>query len=270
MQSQESSLFGICQGRLSSSTNGELQCFPQDWLFEFDIAHNIGFNFIELLVERTFNPQNPVWTTRGRQQIIQASISSSLQLYSICFDYVIDHCLLDPHILSQTKEFLDICNELGVKVVVLPLLEESSLSGKSASAYSSILSELSVYCKSYSFNICIESLLPAMDLYCFLDSLSVSNVFAVFDTGNRAPISSSLVEEVEILSNYIGHVHIKDKNSQFQNVVLGTGLVDFSSVLSSILKTGYKGAFAFETTRGDLPPHETASIHLDYIKQSMP
>ena len=47
---------GICQGRLTMPPNGELQWFPeQKWINEFKIAKNLGYDFIELLVEREHN-----------------------------------------------------------------------------------------------------------------------------------------------------------------------------------------------------------------------
>ena len=51
----------------------------------------------------------------------------------------------------------------------------------------------------------------------------------------------------------IGHVHIKDKNSENENTILGTGLVDFEKVFDAFKDIGYEGPFTFETTRGSNP-----------------
>ena len=77
--------FGICQGRLTMPPNGELQWFPeQKWINEFKIAKNLGYDFIELLVEREHNQRNPIWTQKGIDEIKSYSRKYSLNLYSIC------------------------------------------------------------------------------------------------------------------------------------------------------------------------------------------
>ena len=62
--------FGIVQGRLLRSPPGELQWFPgEDWSKEFHIAKNLGISFIELIAEREYNPNNPLWSEEGRKEI---------------------------------------------------------------------------------------------------------------------------------------------------------------------------------------------------------
>ena len=48
--------FGVVQGRLVQSPNGELQCFPGNlWPDEFVIARENGIKFIELLAFNSIN-----------------------------------------------------------------------------------------------------------------------------------------------------------------------------------------------------------------------
>ena len=59
--------FGIVQGRLTQSPPGCLQWFPKEiWQQEFDIAKDIGVDYIELIAEVQHNPENPIWTDDGR------------------------------------------------------------------------------------------------------------------------------------------------------------------------------------------------------------
>ena len=55
-------------------------------------------------------------------------------------------------------------------------------------------------------------------------------------TGNRVLISKSLEKEIFNLNKFIGHVHIKDKNKENTNVVLGTGRCKFFRNFQSIKK----------------------------------
>ena len=45
---------------------------------------------------------------------------------------------------------------------------------------------------------------------------------------------------IKELNKFISHVHIKDKNHYGDNVLLGSGLVDFSSIFDSLNKINYK------------------------------
>lgn len=70
-------------------------------------------------------------------------------------------------------------------------------------------------------------------------------------------------KEILLLKNLIGHVHIKDKNKKKENVILGTGLVNFNDIFKAIKKIGYKKKFTFETTRG-ANPIETAKYNINF------
>ena len=72
--------FGISQGRLVSNSKGLLQHFPQEnWQEEFKIASSINLSFIELLAERKFNPNNPLWSEDGRNLIKSESNKNNLE-----------------------------------------------------------------------------------------------------------------------------------------------------------------------------------------------
>ena len=72
--------FGISQGRLTPSD--QLQRFPSEaWQLEFSNAKKIGLTFIELLTERHFNKNNPVWSSIGRQEIRGACATSGCEIF---------------------------------------------------------------------------------------------------------------------------------------------------------------------------------------------
>jgi sugar phosphate isomerase/epimerase len=66
------------------------------------------------------------------------------------------------------------------------------------------------------------------------------------------------------LNNYILHVHLKDKNWNDENVILGTGFVNFTSILMALKLIKFKGKFVFETNRGN-NPRETMIRNKKYI-----
>ena len=60
-------------------------------------------------------------------------------------------------------------------------------------------------------------------------------------------------KEILNLKKYIWHIHLKDKNWRGQNVILGSGSVNFNFIFNAIKKIKYKGKYTFETNRGNKP-----------------
>src|SRR5688572_8297472 len=87
---------GIIQGRLTPS-GGKLQCFPYGkWREEFSVAREVGFDSIELIVERATDAPNPIWEPEGIQGLIEASEESGVRTLSITDDRIMEAGLLKP------------------------------------------------------------------------------------------------------------------------------------------------------------------------------
>jgi L-ribulose-5-phosphate 3-epimerase len=258
--------FGIVQGRLTVSPPGQLQWFPQDnWQDEFHAAEQANIAFIELLTERDFNPDNPVWSETGRRELRSLSQSTGRELYSICADYIIDHALLDDPEGETSKHmdnFFDAGLDLGCKIAVLPLLEHSDLNQETLKSFVPVIQTMADRIAGTDMIICIESLLNGEALKSFLEAVAKPNVKCVFDTGNRVISNTDLAPEIQVLGDWISHVHIKDKNAKGENVLLGTGLVRFDEVFQALRALNYSGPLVFETTRGT-DPVSTAKFHME-------
>jgi sugar phosphate isomerase/epimerase len=257
--------FGIVQGRLTIPPAGLLQWFPKDcWQEEFSTAERLGIQFIELLTERQYNPDNPFWTESGRAELKALNTKTGRLLYSSCTDYIIDHSLLlDPkgQTLEHVQKFLEASADLGCKVAVFPLLEQSDLNTSSANTMVPLIREFARQAAKSNILICIESLMEGKHLKAFLEKVSEPNVRCVFDTGNRVVHNQDLAAEIHLLNDWIAHVHIKDKNDSGVNVLMGTGCVNFAEVFKALYEIDYDGPLVFETTRG-IDPSETAVFHM--------
>ena len=251
--------YGFSQGRLTIPYNGELQCFPQyDWQNEFINAGLLGCSFIELLVEREKNNLNPIWSNEGRFEILELCTKNKLKPYSICLDYIINHSLLDDPRKDSFKSIencIEIAVDLDAHMVILPLLEESNLAKKNFLEMAQIIKKAACIAKQCNVYLCIESLVSVKDLNEFISLINMSNVKAVFDTGNRVIETPDLYNEILNLSENLGHIHIKDKDRFGNNVILGSGMVDFCGVFDALNKINFCGALNFETNRGSVPLH---------------
>ena len=99
--------------------------------------------------------------------------------------------------------------------------------------------------------VCLETILTGQELIELLGLIDMPNVKAVYDTGNRVAFGHDLAGDIRLLGDAIAHVHIIDKNSNNENVLLGTGLVNFENVFYALNDINYKGPYTFETTRGN-------------------
>ena len=103
------SKFGMVQGRLTQSPPGCLQWFPQSgWQEEFSVASKIGVNYIELIAEVQHNSENPIWTDDGIEEIKQLVEDGNLTLHALCNDYIVENSFLDEGVIKQNIELLSL------------------------------------------------------------------------------------------------------------------------------------------------------------------
>lgn len=259
--------YGIVQGRLVDSEDGNLQCFPnKNWEKEFTYLKQTNLNFIELLAERKYNSHNPIWTDKGRKKIKEILLSEDVQIITSCYDYIIENNIFkSDRVLEETLSFFEISKELGCSAVVLPFLETSDLRSVNKENRLNCLNIIANYGKKLGLKIFIETLVEARDLKKIITDVNSEFLKCVFDTGNRITLTHSIGDEIRILSSLIGHIHIKDKNKNAENVLLGRGMVDFLEVFQALKDIDYKGDFVFETVRGR-KPLETADFNVKYCE----
>lgn len=82
---------GIIQGRLSETAPDVLQQFPADWKKEFLVAKELGLKYIELLVERKYNSENPLYSTQGLGDIKSISNQTGVKTNLVCVDIFIEN-----------------------------------------------------------------------------------------------------------------------------------------------------------------------------------
>ena len=257
--------FGMVQGRLTQSPPGCLQWFPQEsWQDEFNTASDIGVNYIELIAEVKHNVENPIWTNDGISEIKQLVRSNNLTLHALCNDYIVEHSFLDERTIQQNIKLLEQVKKLGIEKYIMPFFESSELTMDNMQEYVDPLRKIAKVAHSGNITVCLETILTGKELIDLLSLIDYPNVKAVYDTGNRVAFGHDLAGDIRLLSDYIAHVHIKDKNSDNENVLLGTGLVNFENVFDALHDINYSGPFTFETVRGS-NPIETAKYNISLV-----
>ena len=257
--------FGMVQGRLTQSPIGCLQWFPQNsWQEEFSVASKIGVNYIELIAEVQHNAENPIWTDSGIREIKHLVKDNDLTLHALCNDYIVENSFLDEGVIQQNIKLLEQGKKLGVEKYIMPFFESSELTTENMQEYIGPLKRIAKVAVDAGIVVCLETILTGSELIKLLGVIDMPNVKAVYDTGNRVAFGHDLAGDIRLLGDSIAHVHIKDKNSDNANVLLGTGLVNFESVFCALNDIDYSGPYTFETTRGR-DPISTAKYNMNLV-----
>lgn len=262
--------FGIVQGRLIQCPEGCLQWFPQgDWESEFPLATTLGYNYIELIAERQHNENNPIWTDEGIENIKALAERNEMSLHVILNDYIIDHSLAgNKGVIEQTLKLISQAKLLGIQKLILPLFEKSELTEDNFTEYKNTLKKIANIAQENNILVCLETILNGKCLLNLLEFMDHSNIKCVFDTGNQIAFGHDIYSDISLLGVQIHHVHIKDKNDQNENVLLGTGKVNFCKVFESLSAIGFRGPYTFETARGK-DPVKTAKYNLQFVNYFM-
>ena len=242
-------MIGIVQGRLTFSGK-KLQSFPKDPYNEFGIASKLKYDFIEFFAERNYNKKNPIWTDEGINRYIFLSKKKNLKLYSLCDDFIINNSLNSKKTLKYIFKILERLKLLKVKNYIIPMYGKSRYFPEKIITTAKSLKAISNKCIKMKINLLIESNMLPKDFKELKKKVNSKNLFFLFDTGNRSILKRNLIEDLIQFGSNIKHIHLKDKNINKENVLIGKGLVDFNLIFSNLKKIKYKGSFAVESKRG--------------------
>lgn len=263
------SRFGFVQGRLSVTPKKNLlQYLPKNWESEFPIAKNLKFNFIEYFKDRKQNIHNPLKSILSAKKLERIRKKFKLKNYSICDDFFIGHNILKiKNLKKYIYNIVKILKLLNIKIYVLPLFEKSNLNEQNYIKFINIIDLFSRILKKNKIKLALETNVNSNFFFKILNCcVYKTNIFLVYDTGNRLKKKYDPFNEICDFGKKIIHVHIKDKNFKGENVLIGKGQVNFFRVFKGLKKINYKKKFVFETNRG-LNPTLTMYHNFLYISK---
>ena len=81
---------GIMQGRIYPDNYKVLQEFPsKNWKKEFNLAHKIGFKYLELLLDKNLTKSNPL--VNGKLNVIKKLKKKyKISTPNLCLDYLME------------------------------------------------------------------------------------------------------------------------------------------------------------------------------------
>lgn len=266
---------GIMQGRLSPPTDGRIQSFPvQTWREEFVRGRDAGLACIEWIYEAGTDDANPLHTDDGLQEILSLTRESGVAVRSICADYYMTHRLVDADgtvnedVVEHLRWLIGRAGMLGAAYIVLPFVDSSSLKSRpEIDGLLSVLKSVIPTAAQAEVEIHLETDLKPDQLVSILQSIRHPLVRANYDIGNSASLGHDPVEELTLLGQWLGSVHVKDRILGGKTVTLGAGAADFAACFRLIKASDFRGPFILQAAREDgLSETELAKRNRQFVE----
>jgi hexulose-6-phosphate isomerase len=249
--------FGVMQGRLSPMVENRIQIFPKkNWRKEFPQAKKLGLKHIEWTLDYdTFN-QNPILNKSGISEIKKLSKKYSIKIMSLTGDCFMQRPFWkiskNQKLIKDFKRVLNSCNKIGVKYVVVPLVDNGKLENlKTEKKLIKILNSLQDYLKKKKIQILFESDLNPKKFKKFISNFD-QNLFGInYDLGNSASLGYDIDEEFRNYFEHIKNIHIKDRMYNGNTVRLGEGNANFNKFFKNLKKYKYDNMLIYQTARSN-------------------
>ena len=250
---------GIMQGRLSPPVAGKIQAFPtKTWTDEFRLAREVGLDCIEWVYEKETENTNPLKDNVGIARVDELAAKSGVAVWSVCADFymrerlVTVHGVPDRKNIEHLKSLIERCSRLGVRYIVLPFVDSSSLrSTAEVSGLIKMLESTLPTSEKYGVELHLETDLQPDELKKIFERIRSPKLKANYDIGNSASLGRDPSEELTSVGPWLGSVHVKDRLLGGGTVALGSGQADFPSCFHFIKSAGFKGPFVLQAARDE-------------------
>jgi hexulose-6-phosphate isomerase len=265
---------GCMQGRLSPMINNEIQVFPsRHWKDEFTLAKSLGLKFIEWTLDYNKIFSNPIFIKKNIRLIRRLSQKHSIKVISLTGDCFMQNPFWKKknhrREVSDLKKIITACSNLGIKFIVVPLVDNGSLKKLwQEKKLIIIFNSLVNFLKKNKINILFESDYKPEKLKDFIKKFN-PDVFGInYDTGNSAALGFDVKKEFSFYGDSIKGVHIKDRILKGATVRLGDGNVKFKLFFKLLKKFKYKNHIIFQTARSkNNNDVQEMKINLRYISK---
>jgi L-ribulose-5-phosphate 3-epimerase len=272
------SLVGIMQGRLLPPFKGRFQAFPAEgWQLEFSLARQAGLYCIEWIFEEPGQEQNPISTDGGIAEMEKLSSEHGVLVRSVCADYYMTQRLIssqgDLHkkTVSHFLWLAERIKKLGVRYVVLPFVDSSSLASEAErDGLVIFLGKILPSLEGLDLEVHLETDFPPKIFSEVMERIDHPLIRVNYDIGNSAALGFDPAEELKLLGPRLGSVHVKDRVLGGATVPLGTGNADFATCFRLISESGFDRWFILQAAREDgLDEAELAAQNRHFVENTI-
>ena len=219
----------VMQGRTVSCPVNSLnpvQYFPHlDWKKDLKFSSLIGFKYIEWTVNKNNLNSNPIYSDL---KILRKTLKyNKIKVSGLTFDYILENPFFKKKgkeliFFQVLKKILINLDALKVKIIVIPLLDQSSI--KSFQEEKIFINKMKNFINSYNGNVKLlfESDYSPKKLLNLIKKFNSSKVGINYDTGNSAYFNYNFYDEKKYFK-FVKNIHIKDRLLKGKTVRLGSG-----------------------------------------------
>lgn len=253
------------QGRLLPPVDGRIQAFPgAGWVREFELAAEAGLACIEWLDDVEGVDTNPLNSDAGIAQLLELEAATGVEVASLCADYFQARPLVRGTAAdreerrSRLESLLGRCARAGVGRIVLPFVDQSSLTGpEEEDRLIGLLDGVLAEAERRGVELHLETDLGPDRLAMLVERVPHPLVRVNYDSGNSASLGYRPDEEFAAYGDRIGSVHIKDRVRGGATVPLGHGSAALAAVFAGLARLSYDGDLILQVARG-APGNEVA------------
>ena len=245
---------GFMQGRLSPLRNGRIQSFPwETWQDEFETAADLNIRKLEWTIDSENFASNPILTLIGREEVRRLKTLYKMETPSVTCDYFMENPPWksdSEHLFMCIESILMGMTEIGAKILVIPLVDNSSPSN--ANEFSQVVhffTRMSNLLLTNDLKIAFETDLGPQAFADFLGNFDGESFGVNYDIGNSASFGFNPREEFAAVGPRILNVHVKDRVLGGTTVPLGSGNADFPTVFQCLNEHEYVGNLIMQTAR---------------------
>lgn len=257
---------GFMQGRLSPQVDGKIQAFPwTHWRSEFSAAQQLDLHIIEWTLDHERLFENPLMTSAGQREIRQLSDAHGVMVKMLTGDLFMQAPFwkvdgpLRRTLLTELDALLDACAEVGIGLVVVPLVDGGRLETEDqAKVLAEALHHRADALRARRLVVGFESDFSPDRLAAFIATYPAGEFGINYDIGNSASLGYDCGQEIGAYAQRIRHVHVKDRLRGGTTVSPGTGDADLPRAIRLIEQSGYRGDYVLQTARATDGDHAGA------------
>jgi hexulose-6-phosphate isomerase len=245
--------FGIMQGRLvDSEKKNTIQYFPsRKWKNEIFLMKKIGIKKLEWTINFENMKSNHLFNSKKNKELKSHLAIEKIDVPSVTCDFFMQRPFFKKKKYKKTlldlKKVIKLSSNIGVKLIVLPLVDNSSI--ENIEQEQNLINEIKKISKNLKKNqkIIFETDYPPKKIIEFMKKLNKK--FGInYDTGNSASIGYSFNDEKRYFK-YVKNIHIKDRIFRGGSVRLGKGNYNFKLLFNYLKKIKYSGNLILQTAR---------------------
>ena len=181
-----------------------------------------------MIRDKDYNKKNPLWNENiDLEEINNEAVNNGIATRAICDDYI-QTCNWEKITPDQYSNIIGIlykAKKVNAKIVVFPLMKEAELNNDNKKQkFIFIINKIAKIAEVLNIKIALEITENNNKLKELMKEIKSNYIGICYDTGNIIAAGINPIEYLmddEVFKRII-HIHLKDRNKNNDNVILGT------------------------------------------------